>query len=89
MIDDALSILDRNVGSHRSLCLGPLCDEAVAPAWHCLDEARLTWIVAERDPDVADRAFQDRVADEAMAPDGIEQGVLGQEGAGLTSECAQ
>ena len=64
-------------------------DEPITPAWDGFYEARLLRIVVENHPDIADGAFQHRVADEAVAPDLIEQGVLRQQCAGMTGESTQ
>ena len=53
-------------------------DEAIAAARDGFDVSWLARIVDEHGPKIADCGLQHRVADVAVAPDLIEQGVLGQ-----------
>ena len=64
-------------------------NEPITASRHRFDEAWAPRIVAEHRTDVADRALQYRVADEPVAPDLVEQGVLRQQGAGMPDESAQ
>ena len=64
-------------------------NEPITASRHRLYETGAPRIVTENRSDVADRALQHRVADETVAPDLVEQGVLGQQRAGMPSESAQ
>ena len=64
-------------------------NEAIAAPRHGFDEARLAGIVVERRPQFADGGLQHRVADELVAPDLVEQRVLGEQRPGLPHERAQ
>jgi hypothetical protein len=63
--------------------------ETVAPARDGLDEARLARVVTQRGAQLADGGLEHRVADPAVAPDGIEQRVLGDQLARLARQGAQ
>ena len=52
-------------------------DEAIAAPRYGLDVARLFRVVVERRTHFADRRLEHRLGHEPMAPDGVEQGVLG------------
>ena len=64
-------------------------DEPITATRHRFYEAWAPRIVAKNRSDVADRALQHRVADEAVAPDLVEQRVLRQQRAGMANESAE
>ena len=64
-------------------------NEAIASARNRFDQARVARIVVKHRPQIADSGLQHRVADELVAPDLIQQGVLGEEGCRLPHQRAQ
>ena len=64
-------------------------DEPVAAARHRLDVARLARVVAERAADRVDGGLEHRFADEAAAPDGVEQLLLRDQLVGPRGQVAQ
>src|SRR5215467_2964676 len=64
-------------------------DEAIAAARDRFDETWMPGIVVERGPQVADRRFQHRIADELVAPYFVEQLMLGEQRPGLPYKGAE
>ena len=80
---------ERSAGRGHTIDDSDFANEAVAAAVHRLDDLRLPRVVAQGLADLADRNFQDGVADEHTWPDGVEQIVLGDEATAALGEAAK